>query len=43
MWNNEAKWKRYFGDHGRQRDEVAEKAEKVLKGAHAARREDWEK
>jgi hypothetical protein len=25
MWNNEAKWKRYFGDHGRQRDEVAEK------------------
>jgi hypothetical protein len=40
MWNNEAKWKRYFGDHGRQRDEVAEKG---LKGAHAARREDWQK
>jgi hypothetical protein len=40
MWDDEAKWKRYFGDYGRKRDEVAEKG---LKGAHAACREGREK
>jgi hypothetical protein len=44
MWADEAKWKRYFGDHGREgkRDEVAERGGRELtRLAGTTGRSDW--